>query len=69
MASVCISIKDQAVAAAFDTALYEASVVARDMIQVRTTIRNGVIVKTLRTDCPYALAVIRSAETVGLGND
>lgn len=61
MASICISIETDQAAQLFDRTLQQASIVAQDMIQVRSDIWGGVLVKIVRTDCPSAFSVLRSA--------
>ncbi len=60
MASVSISIADDAVLTRFHRALNEAGTGASDMIEVKTEITDGAIFKVVRTDCPWAISVFRS---------
>lgn len=60
MASVCISIENDAALTRFRHALSRAGSVAGDMIEVKTKVDNGRVVKVIRSDCPGALAVFRS---------
>ncbi|MEO0785610.1 MAG: hypothetical protein AAFY10_07900 [Pseudomonadota bacterium] len=69
MASVCISIESDHAAQEFESVLREASLVSSDMIHVRTAIRGDAILKTVRTECPWALAIVRSAEKMGGEHD
>ncbi|MEL6474877.1 MAG: hypothetical protein AAFQ21_12400 [Pseudomonadota bacterium] len=61
MATICISIENDFASKAFDRALREASAVARDMIEVRTSLHENTLVKNVHTDCPQALFVVRKA--------
>ena len=60
MACVCISIESETVLGRFHRALNRAGTVASDMIEVRTEISNSGVMKVVRTDCPWAIAVFRS---------
>ena len=60
MACVCISIESETVLGRFHRALNRAGTVASDMIEVRTKILDGAVMKVVRTDCPWAIAVFRS---------
>lgn len=60
MACVCISIESETVRGRFHRALNRAGTVASDMIEVRTRILDGAVMKVVRTDCPWAIAVFRS---------
>lgn len=60
MASVCISIENETALTRFRHALSRAGSVAGDMIEVKTTVDHGRVVKVIRSDCPGALAVFRS---------
>ena len=65
MASVCISIESETVLTRFHRALNRAGSVARDMIEVKTMIDDGCVLKIVRTECPWAIAVFRSIGTSG----
>lgn len=69
MASICITIDDDKAALGFDRMLREASLVAGDMIEVRTSFQKGVLTKTVRTECPWAFSVVRSALSGSAVND
>ena len=60
MASVCISIESDTVLTRFHRALNQAGSVASDMIEVKTQIDDGRVLKVVRTECPWAIAVFRS---------
>ena len=60
MACVCISIENETILSRFHKALNRAGTVASDMIEVRTKILDGAVMKVVRTDCPWAIAVFRS---------
>lgn len=60
MACVCISIENDTVLNRFHWALNQAGAVASDMIEVKTQILEGAVLKTVRSDCPWAIAVFRS---------
>ncbi|MHA7900312.1 MAG: hypothetical protein ACX94B_10635 [Henriciella sp.] len=60
MACVCISIENDTVLSRFHRALNQAGAVASDMIEVKTQILEGAVLKTVRSDCPWAIAVFRS---------
>ncbi|MEO1662749.1 MAG: hypothetical protein AAFR51_17310 [Pseudomonadota bacterium] len=64
MASVCISIANDTVLTRFQRALNEAGTVASDMIEVKTQIMDGTVLKVVRTECPWAIAVFRSLSTL-----
>ena len=64
MASVCISIESDIVLQRFHRALNQAGTVASDMIEVRTKIYDGVVLKVIRTECPWAIAVFRSLSSM-----
>lgn len=64
MASVCISIANDTVLTRFHRALNEAGTVASDMIEVKTQIMDGTVLKVVRTECPWAIAVFRSLSTL-----
>ena len=61
MTSYRVPIPDRAAARDFDAVLVRASTVSRDMIEVHTSICGDAVVKTVRTRCPLALAVIGAA--------
>jgi hypothetical protein len=60
MACFCISIESETFHGRFHRALNRAGTVASDMIEVRTKILDGAVMKVVRTDCPWAIAVFRS---------
>lgn len=60
MASVCISIENETALTRFRHALNRAGSVAGEMIEVKTKVNNGRVVKVITSDCPGALAVFRS---------
>lgn len=65
MASVCISIQNDTVLKRFHRALNQAGSLASDMIEVKTKITDGCVLKVVRTDCPWAIAVFRSIGSNG----
>lgn len=68
MASVCISIENETALTRFRHALSRAGSVAGDMIEVKTTVDHGRVVKVITSDCPggaCGLPIIRKAERVG----
>lgn len=65
MASVCISIESDTVLTRFHRALNQAGSVASDMIEVKTKIDEGCVLKIVRTECPWAIAVFRSIGNSG----
>lgn len=65
MASVCISIENDTVLTRFHRALNQAGSLASDMIEVKTKITDGCVLKVVRTECPWAIAVFRSLGTNG----
>ncbi|MEM9669056.1 MAG: hypothetical protein AAF950_09045 [Pseudomonadota bacterium] len=69
MLSLSISIETEQAAAAFSEALRNASIVARDMIVVQTSIRDGALFKTIKTECPEALATILQSQAGSSGDD
>ena len=69
MASICITIDDDKAAQVFDRMLREASLVAGDMIQVRSSFQNGALTKTVHTECPWAFSVVRSGVAKRAVND
>ncbi|MEO1554075.1 MAG: hypothetical protein AAFR82_09065 [Pseudomonadota bacterium] len=69
MASVYVSIKNDTVLGRFQQALNEASCVASDMIEVKTKIEGGSVLKVIRTECPWAIAVFRSLSSNEGGHD
>jgi hypothetical protein len=60
MACVYISIAGDGASDRFQDVLNRAGFVASDMIEVRTRIRDGVIEKIVRSDCPWVISVFRS---------
>jgi len=69
MASVQISIDDEIVLGRFHRTLNRAGSVSNDMIQVKTKIIDGVTLKVVRTDCPWAISVFRSFNKMDGGHD
>ena len=63
MATICTTIDDDKAAQDFDRVLNEASLVAVDMIEVRTSICEGVIIKTVSHGMP--LGFLRHSLRVG----
>lgn len=64
MASVYISIETDTVLNRFHRAMAQAGTIASDMIQVKTEITDGTVIKVIRTECPWAIAVFRSLKTM-----
>ena len=64
MASVYISIETDTVLNRFHRSMAQASSIASDMIQVKTEIIDGAVIKVIRTECPWAIAVFRSLKTM-----
>jgi len=64
MASVYISIETDTVLNRFYRAMAQASTIACDMIQVKTEIIDGAVIKVIQTECPWAIAVFRSLKTM-----
>ena len=60
MASVHISIDNETGLSRFRRALNRAGSVSNDMIEVKTKIIDGVVLKVVRTNCPCAVSVFRS---------
>jgi hypothetical protein len=69
MARVCISIESETVLGRFHKALNRAGTVASDMIEVRTQVMDGIVLKVVRTECPWAIAVFRSIGSMELSHD
>jgi len=69
MSVLQISIGSEALAHAFTSVLAKASYIASDMIEVRTAICEGAMVKTVRTECPSAFALISAFEGRGVGHE
>lgn len=69
MASVQISIADDAVLNRFYSTLDQAGAIASDMIEVKTKISNGTLLKVVRTECPWAISVFRSLTVVDAAHD
>ncbi|MEL7110975.1 MAG: hypothetical protein AAGL99_17065 [Pseudomonadota bacterium] len=69
MASVQISIANDAVLSRFHSTLDQAGAVASDMIQVKTKVSNGTLMKVVRTECPWAISVFRSLAVVDVAHD
>lgn len=65
MASVCISIENNIAMTQFHRALNQAGSVASEMIEVKTQVCGEGIVKIVRTECPWAIAVFRSIGQIG----
>lgn len=65
MASVCISIENNTAMTQFHRALNQAGSVASEMIEVKTQIGENGIVKIVKTECPWAIAVFRSIGQMG----
>lgn len=63
MATVCISIDNDTVLTRFHRAMNRAGSMASDMILVKTLIDRGTVIKIVRTDCPWAIAVFRSLDS------
>lgn len=68
MACVRISIENDTVLKRFHRALNQASSLASDMIEVKTKITDGCVLKVVRTECPWAIAVFRSIGSNGGGS-
>ena len=64
MASVCISIENDTVLTRFHRTLNQAGTIASDMIEVKTQIMDGAVLKVVRTECPWAIAVFRSLSSM-----
>ena len=69
MASVQISIANDAVLDRFHRTLNRAGTVASDMIAVKTQIVDGTILKMVRTECPWAFSVFRSFTSMDAAHD
>ncbi|MEL6861239.1 MAG: hypothetical protein AAGL11_05330 [Pseudomonadota bacterium] len=69
MASVQIAIENDAILNRFHRALDRAGSVASDMIEVKTKITEGAVLKVIRTDCPWAISVFRSLDSLEVGHD
>lgn len=69
MASVYIAIENDTVLTRFHRALNQAGSVASDMIEVKTQIIEGAVLKVVRTECPWAIAVFRSLSTMEMCGD
>ena len=63
MASISIEVKNNAISSALNGAIERACLVSDDMILVSTSMRDGQILKTIRTKCPLAIAIIESAQS------
>ena len=60
MARVCILIESDIVLTRFHRALNQAGSIASDMIEVKTKITDGCVLKIVHTECPWAIAVFRA---------
>lgn len=69
MASVCVSIENDLGLGRFHQVLNEAGCVASEMIEVKTKIEGSNVLKIIRTECPWAIAVFRSLSTLEASND
>ena len=69
MACVFISIENETVLGRFHKALNRAGSVASDMIEVKTQISDGAVMKVVRTECPWAISVFRSLGAMEPGHD
>ena len=69
MASVCVSIENDIGLGRFHRALNEAGRVASDMIEVKTKIEGSRVLKVIRTECPWAIAVFRSFSSLEASHD
>ncbi len=69
MASVCVSIENDLGLGRFHQALNEAGCIASDMIEVKTQIDGSNVLKIIRTECPWAIAVFRSLNSLEARND
>ncbi len=69
MASVYISIDDETTQGKFHRALNQAVSVSNDMIEVKTTIVDGAVLKVVRTGCPWAISVFRSLNVMDGAHD
>ncbi len=69
MASVCICIESETILGRFHRALNRAGTVASDIIEVKTEIADGSVLKVVRTECPWAIAVFRSLGSMELSHD
>ena len=63
MASVYISIETDTVLNRFHRAMTQACSIASDMIEVKTAITDDAVIKIIRTECPWAIAIFRSLKT------
>ncbi len=69
MARVFVSIEDVPGLSRFYQALNEAGCVASDMIEVKTKIDGSNVVKVIRSECPWAIAVFRSLNSLEASHD
>lgn len=69
MACVSISIESETVLGRFHRALDRAGTLASDMIEVRTQVSDGTVLKVVRTECPWAIAVFRSIDAMEAAHD
>ena len=60
MATLCIAIENDNVLTRFHRAMNRAGSVSSDMIRVKTLIQENTIIKVVRTECPWAIAVLQS---------
>lgn len=63
MATLCIAIENDNVLTRFHRAMNRAGSVSSDMIRVKTLIEDNTIIKVIRTECPWAIAVLQSLNT------
>ena len=64
MATVCIKIENDTVLKRFYRMMNHAAGVSSSMVRVKTQIDRGMVVKVVRTECPWAIAVFRCLDTV-----
>ena len=69
MACVHIFIENDSTLDRFQRTLDHAGTLASDMIAVNTKILNGDVLKVVRTDCPWAIAVFRSFRVLDGAHD
>ena len=69
MASVHIFIENESVLGCFHRALNRAGSVSSDMIEVKTKIIDGTVLKVVRTECPWAISVFRSLSRMDGAHD
>ena len=66
MATLCIAIENDTVLTRFHRAMNRAGSVSSDMIRVKTLIEDNTIIKVVRTECPWAIAVLQTLNTEGV---